>query len=203
MFDILGNIWDTAYAWIGIILSAGIWLIFPEVAMMKVLAFIVVLILLDLITKLYSLGVMAGGIRKAILRGLIQDKKLWKATLNKLVTYTILTLLLSLSLWVVPIASLITPIIGGFFGLIFIREAISILRNLLNSGFAQVSWLYSFLGHKAEEIHCTEPECPNAGKEVMEACYQNCSRRGTLSCPYYVSLVNKSNQKPIEKDDEK
>ena len=138
-----------------IIAGAFIWsvicyLCFPDQAYVTAAIAVGVAMLLDIFTKYVALSHQGKGYKNAVKTKLIFSGTLWNKTRIKLTAYMVIAILSGLAYRVAPLEQ-----VGVFFGtvvysVIFLREAQSILENLLDAG-ADVGWLITW-ARKKEKI---------------------------------------------------
>lgn len=150
-----------------IISGAFIWsvisyLCFPDEAYVTAAIAVGIAMLLDIFTKYMALSSHAQGYKNAVRTKVIFSGTLWGKTRIKLTAYLVIAILSGLAYRVTPLEQ-----VGIFFGtvvysVIFLREAQSILENLLDAG-ADVEWLIKWTKKKERIILENDDTVQNIG----------------------------------------
>ncbi len=136
---------------LSIALSTILYILFPEQAYLTAFCAVLGVMLLDVITKYYSISVNHGGLWKSIKMRFISSNKMWEGTSRKIFTYLIVFIMIGLSYRVTPIAGVSTFLGTVVYSVLFLRECQSILENLEDSG-ADVGWLTAIVKKRKNKI---------------------------------------------------
>ena len=130
----LMKIWEgvspvLAFMWAGLC-----WVMFPAAPYQAAAICVCIVIVFDLVTKLFALAKANGGYIEATKRKVIYSDTLWRKTCNKLVAYISIMILAGLAARVCPVADIGEAVATVIYSFIFIRECQSILENLIEAG---------------------------------------------------------------------
>lgn len=92
------------------------------------------IIILDLITKLYSLTRQSGSFREAVREKRINSKAFAKGTIDKLIVFGVMLIICSLLYNVAIVSEVAIWFTQATFTLMFFRDVLSILENLDDAG---------------------------------------------------------------------
>ena len=92
------------------------------------------IIILDLITKLYSLTRQSGSFRKAVREKRINSKAFTKGTIDKLIVFGVMLIICSLLYNVAIVSEVAIWFTQATFTLMFFKDVLSILENLDDAG---------------------------------------------------------------------
>jgi hypothetical protein len=137
-------LWGTAIATL-------CYIMFPEKAYQTAALAVGGAILLDIFTKYIALSYQSRGLRNAIKQRKIFSKTLWEGTRIKLVSYLVIAILAGLSYRVTMLTQVSVFLATVVYSVIFLREAQSIIENLIDAG-ADLKWLLIWTKRKQEQI---------------------------------------------------
>ncbi len=127
------------------------YVLFPEQAYLTAFCTVLGIMVLDVVTKYYSISVNHGGLWKSIKSKHINSNKMWEGTSRKIFTYMIIFIMIGLSYRVSPVAGAASFLGTIVYSLLFLRECQSILENLEDAG-ADVGWLLSIVKKRKSKI---------------------------------------------------
>lgn len=107
---------------------------FPEQQYLCGAAAVLGVMILDLLTKLFALSRKGGGLKKACIDHIINSHSFGKGTMDKLVTFGILMIICGLAYRLTVIASVASWFTQVVFTLMFLRDVLSIIENLIDAG---------------------------------------------------------------------
>lgn len=136
--------------------------IFPERTLLTAAAAVLIIMLVDLITKLFALAKRAGGIKKAIKSRTISSHKFSKGTMDKLIVFGIMLVISGCAYRICPIAELATWFTQLIFTLMFLRDVLSIIENLGDAGVSGLGPFKKKIKAKYEEV-CGDTTDDNLG----------------------------------------
>ena len=123
----------------------------PESAYITASAAVLGMMALDLVTKLYALSKQAGGLRKAFKQHKINSKSFAKGTMDKLIVFGVLLIICGCAYRISPIESLATWFMQVVFSLMFLRDTLSIIENLMDAGVGGLSLFKRIVKKKLNE----------------------------------------------------
>lgn len=124
-------------------------------------------ILLDIFTKYIALSYQSNGFKKAVKQRKIFSKTLWEGTRIKLVSYLVIAILAGLSYRVTMLTQVSVFLATVVYSVIFLREAQSIIENLIDAG-ADLKWLLIWTKRKQEQILESKLEEKVNGSDKIE-----------------------------------
>ena len=133
-----------------IITGINFW-IFPEDTLAIAAISVLIAMVIDVLTKYYSLSVTNGGYRKARRAYAITSQKFWHGTSVKLVTFAVVVILAGLSYRITTLDAVGTVFSGIAYGAMFWREVQSIGENMEDAG-GDIGWLTAFAKKRKKEI---------------------------------------------------
>lgn len=136
---------------LSIALGAIFYMLFPEQSFFTAACAVMILAVVDVGTKYYSIAAKDGGFLKALKDKQINSESMWRGTSRKLITYLVLFLMAGLSYRITPIAAVSSVISTIVYSMLFFRECQSILENLRDAG-SDVGWLLSVVSKKQKKI---------------------------------------------------
>lgn len=107
---------------------------FPETAYLYGAIAVLIIMVLDLLTKLFSLSRQAGGARKAFKSGCINSRSFFRGTLDKLLVFGVMLIICGCAYKLTIIAEIAIWFTQLVFTLMFLRDVLSILENLTAAG---------------------------------------------------------------------
>lgn len=164
--NFMTKLWSDVRPLFAIIWAAICWAMFPDEAYLPAAVAVGVAVILDLVTKLYSLSAQNGGYIAATRCKAILSDTLWRKTRIKLFAYLIVMILAGLSLRVAPLETLGVFLATIVYSVIFIRESQSILENLIEAGADGLKPLLFWLKKKEKLI--TEDDSAAATEQNNE-----------------------------------
>jgi uncharacterized membrane protein len=132
-------------------ISITSYILFPKQGFLTAFRSVIGAMLLDILTKYVALSHESGGFRQAIITKNIYSKNLWEGTKIKIYSYLIVFILAGLSYRVAPISNVSVFLATTIYTVLFLREAQSIVENLIDAG-ADLNWLLAFTKNKEKEI---------------------------------------------------
>lgn len=132
------------------------YLVCPNAAYMPAIAAVWVAVILDLLTRLFANSRNAGGFFKAIKARAISSDTLYTKTVIKVVAYLSLQVLAGLSMRVLPLEQVSIAVTTIVYSFLFIREATSVVENLIEAGAEDLKPLLFWLRKK--EANLTEDQ---------------------------------------------
>lgn len=140
------------------VLSAFYYLICPSAAYQPAIAAVWIAVLLDIFTRLFANSRKSGGFIKAIRTRTISSDTLFNRTVIKVVAYLSLQILAGLSMKVLPLQQLSIAVATIVYSFLFVREATSVVENLVEAGSSDCKPLLFWLKKKEQLI--TEGNLP-------------------------------------------
>jgi hypothetical protein len=127
------------------------YLLFPDGAFQTAAYALGVCMLLDIFTKYVALSATSGGYIKAVKSCRIRSQALWHGSRIKIYSYLIVSIIVGLSYRVVQLEQLSVFFGTVVYSVLFLREAQSILENLVEAG-ADLDWLLLWTKKKEKQI---------------------------------------------------
>ncbi|BES65837.1 hypothetical protein SANA_22760 [Gottschalkiaceae bacterium SANA] len=169
--EYLSKVLDGSNPAIGFALSAISYLLFPDQAFFTSIVAVGVAMVLDILTKFWSLAKQNKGYREAVKTRAIYSKTLWDKTKVKLFSYLCIMILAGLSYRVAPLKEMGIFFATVVYGVMFLREGQSVVENLVDGG-ADLGWLLFWVKRKQRQILETEiDEYHGSGREDED--YEN------------------------------
>lgn len=132
--------------------AAFTYLICPNAAYAPAIAAVWIAVLLDILTRLFANSRKAGGFLKAVRTKSISSDTLWSRTAVKVVAYLTLQILAGLSMKVVPLEQVSIAVATILYSFLFIREATSVVENLIEAGADDLKPLLGWLRKKESDL---------------------------------------------------
>lgn len=151
MNEYLKNAFESVQPICALLLSAIMYVMFPESSYLTAFCAVIGVMLLDIITKYYSIAVHHGGIWKSIKGKFINSNSMWVGTSRKIFAYLIIFIMVGLSYRVTTIAGISAFLATVVYSVLFLRECQSILENLNDAG-SDVGWLLSIVKKRKNKI---------------------------------------------------
>jgi hypothetical protein len=142
---------DGSNPMIGLVLSAVSYLLFPDQAFFTSIIAVGVAMILDILTKFWSLAKQNEGYREAVKKRVIYSKTLWDKTKIKLFSYLCIMILAGLSYRVAPLKEMGIFFATVVYAVMFLREGQSVIENLVDGG-ADLGWLLFWVKRKQKQI---------------------------------------------------
>lgn len=130
-----------------VIVYALLGVMFPTETHIVAFFVLVFTIFLDTFAKIFSL---AKKHRKFI--GVITSCKLWAGISGKLFVLIILSILLGLANYISIISLIGSGLVTAIYGILFLREAYSVLENLFDAGFEQVDVFLKIIKAREKKV---------------------------------------------------
>ena len=147
----LKNAFESVQPICALLLSAIVFVMFPESSYLTAFCAVVGVMVLDIITKYYSIAVHHGGLWKSIKGKFINSNSMWVGTSRKIFAYLIIFIMVGLSYRVSPVAGVATFLGTVVYSVLFLRECQSILENLNEAG-SDVGWLLAIVKKRKNKI---------------------------------------------------
>ena len=126
--------------------------LFPEEAYKTAAMAVLIMMTLDLVTKLYALRHQAGNLKKAITTRVICSNKFAKGTMDKLLIFGILLIVCGCAYLISPFSSVATSFTQMVFLLMFLRDVLSVIENLTDAGVGGLSLFKKLAQNKLDEV---------------------------------------------------
>jgi len=125
---------------------------FPDQAYIPAACAVLAMMMLDIISKIYSLRRPHKSYLDAVKAGSINSRAFYDGTKKKLISFMYLMIMCGLSYRVAPVSK-VTVLLGTFvYSIMFIRECESCVENLIDAG-CDLGWVLAFLKRKKKEIN--------------------------------------------------
>ena len=151
MSEYLKNAFESVQPICALLLSAIMYVMFPESSYLTAFCAVIGVMLLDIITKYYSIAVKHGGLWQSIKGKFINSNSMWVGTSRKIFAYLIIFIMVGLSYRVTTIAGISAFLATVVYSVLFLRECQSILENLNDAG-SDVGWLLSIVKKRKNKI---------------------------------------------------
>lgn len=129
---------------------------FPEPQYLCGVAAVLGVMILDLLTKLFALSRSHGGLKRACIDHIINSHSFGKGTFDKLITFGILMIICGLAYRLTIVSAIATWFTQLVFTLMFLRDVLSIIENLIDAGVQGLGPFKKVVSKKFTEI-CDEP----------------------------------------------
>ncbi len=107
---------------------------FPETQYLYGAGAVLLMMVLDLLTKLYALGRQAGGWRTALRAKKINSLSFFRGTMDKLVVFGVMLIICGCAYRLTLFSAIAVWFTQAVFILMFLRDALSIVENLRDAG---------------------------------------------------------------------
>ncbi len=151
MSDYLKNAFESVQPIMALLLSAIMYVMFPESSYLTGFCAVVGVMVLDIITKYYSIAVKHGGLWNSLKGKFINSNDMWVGTSRKIFAYFIIFIMVGLSYRVSPVAGVASFLGTVVYSVLFLRECQSILENLNDAG-SDVGWLLAIVKKRKKKI---------------------------------------------------
>ena len=139
---ILKDLWDYVcrlfenyiLVYFSLVFSIVVKCLFPSEEYLVASGAVLGIIILDLITKLYSLTRQSGSFREAVREKRINSKAFTKGTIDKLIVFGVMLVICSLLYNVAIVSEVAIWFTQATFTLMFFKDVLSILENLDDAG---------------------------------------------------------------------
>lgn len=128
------------------------YLVCPDAAYLPAIAAVWAAVILDIFTRLFANSRRCGGFLKAVRERAISSDTLWNRTVVKVVAYLCLQILAGLSLRVLPLAQVSIAVATVIYSFLFVREATSVVENLVEAGANDLKPLLCWLKRKESDL---------------------------------------------------
>lgn len=135
-----------------ILLTAVNYVLFPDAAYVPAALGLGGAVVMDIITKYYALSVKHGGLRAAFVSHAINSDDFWAGTKVKLLSYLSIMVLAGLSVRVTMLERVAVFLATVAYSVMFLREAQSVLENLIDAGADWLEPLLAWTKRKQEEV---------------------------------------------------
>lgn len=145
--------------------AAWAWLVtflFPTSTIATAAGAVLILMVLDLITKLFALAKKNGGFRCAIRTRKIASNKFAKGTLDKLIIFGIMMVISGCAYNLMIIKDIAIWFTQAVFTIMFLRDVLSIIENLNDAGVQGLGLFKKLVKHKLDEV--TKVDCDDEHK---------------------------------------
>lgn len=150
--NFLQKLWDSVSPGIAVIWATICWVMFPDAAYIPAAIAVGIAVVLDIITKIYSLAANNGGYIQATKMKVIYSDTLWKKTKTKLIAYFTIMILAGLSIRVTPLRDVGIFLATVIYSVVFIRECQSNIENLIEAGAESLRPLLFWLKKKEKQV---------------------------------------------------
>lgn len=152
MWEYIKNLFDNCI----VVTFSALWamiagFIFPEQAYTTAAIAVSVVMLLDLMTKLFALARQSGGFLKAIKLRTISSAKFWKGTSDKIIVFIIMLIIGGSAYLISPVTDIATWFMQAIFTLMFLRDLLSIVENLSDAGISGLGIFKKKIKNKLDE----------------------------------------------------
>lgn len=151
MNEYLKNAFESVQPFWAVLLSATMYVMFPEQAYLTAFCTVLAVMVLDIITKYYAIGCKNGGLWNSIKIKKINSNSMFVGTSRKIFTYLIIFIMVGLSYRVSPVTGVATFLGTIVYSVLFLRECQSILENLDDAG-SDVGWLLAIVKRRKNKI---------------------------------------------------
>jgi len=142
---------------IGFLLSVITYVLIPDQAFFTSIVAVGIAMILDLLTKFWSLAKLNGGYQEAVRTRAIYSKTLWDKTKIKLFSYLVIMILTGCSYRVAPLQQMGVFFATVVYAIMFLRESQSVVENLVDGG-ADLRWLLFWVKKKQTQILEGDPD---------------------------------------------
>ena len=149
--EYLKNAFESVQPIWAVFLSAVMYVMFPEKAYLTAFCAVLGVMLLDILTKYYSISCKNGGLRNSLKLKKINSNSMWVGTSRKIFSYLIIFIMVGLSYRVSPVAGVAAFLGTVVYSVLFLRECQSILENLDDAG-SDVGWLLTIVKKRKKKI---------------------------------------------------
>lgn len=151
MNEYLKSAFESVQPFWAVFLSATMYVMFPEQAYLTAFCAVLGVMVLDVITKYYSIACKNGGFWNSLKIKKINSNSMWVGTSRKIFSYLIIFIMVGLSYRVSPVAGIAAFLGTVVYSILFLRECQSILENLDDAG-SDVKWLLAIVKRRKEKI---------------------------------------------------
>jgi len=137
--------------YVGFILALLHKLLFPDSTYFNAAVAVGIAMLLDLLTKMWSIAKINGGYIRSVKIKALYSKTLWEKTSAKFIAYFCVAILAGLSYRVTPLANVGVFFATVVYSVMFLRETQSVIENLCDAG-ADLKWLAKWAKKKEKTV---------------------------------------------------
>jgi len=137
----LGAVW----AWI-------VTFVFPTSTIATAAGAVLILMGLDLVTKIFALSKMNGGLKRALHTHKISSNKFAKGTLDKLIIFGVMLIIGGCAYNLMLIKDIAIWFTQAVFSIMFLRDVLSIIENLNDAGVQGLGLFRKLVKSKLDEI---------------------------------------------------
>lgn len=134
-----------AWAWV-------VTFIFPTTTIATAAGAVLILMGLDLITKIFALAKQGGGFKKALRAHRISSNKFAKGTLDKLIIFGVILIIGGCAYRLMIIKDIVTWFTQAVFSIMFLRDVLSIMENLNDAGVQGLGIFKKCIQKKLDDI---------------------------------------------------
>lgn len=134
-----------AWAWV-------ITFVFPTASIKTAAGAVLILMGLDLITKIFALAKQNGGIKKALRTHRISSHKFAKGTLDKLIIFGVILIISGCAYRLMIIKDIAIWFTQAIFSIMFLRDVLSIMENLNDAGVQGLGIFKKCIQKKLDDI---------------------------------------------------
>lgn len=143
--------------------AAAIWnYIFPNTEYLNSAIAVLIVMGLDVLTKLYTLSKTSGGLICAFRKHIINSHSFMRGTIQKLIIFMIVLILCGAGYRLFPSEGIATTITQTACIAMFLRDALSILENMSDAGWQGLGIFKKIFKNKLDEL------CDNTDDESEE-----------------------------------
>jgi len=124
------------------------YLVCPSAAYLPAITAVWAAVILDILTRLFANSRQSGGFFKAVKAKAISSDTLFNRTVIKVVAYLSLQILAGLSMRVLPLEQVSIAVATIIYSFLFVREATSVVENLVEAGAEDLKPLLFWLKKK-------------------------------------------------------
>jgi hypothetical protein len=136
---------------------------FPEQQYLCGAAAVLGIMILDLLTRLFALARTHGGLKKACTDHIINSHSFGKGTFDKLVVFGIMMVICGLAYRLTVISSVAAWFTQVVFTLMFLRDLLSVIENLMEAGVSGLGLFKKIVTKKIND-YCEDPTAADCGK---------------------------------------
>lgn len=118
-------------------------------------------VILDVITKYYSISALNGGILNAIRIKKLTSESLWRGTKRKIISVLVVMILCGLAYRLTPIAAVGVLFTTVCYTFMFWREVQSVIENMIDAGHDDLKWMLLLVKKKQTEVLDVKDENKN------------------------------------------
>ena len=151
-FKYFQGVLDAVNPIVTFIISAIVYVMFPEDAYKSAAIGLCGAVLLDILTKYYSISSQNNGLKNALEVRAISSDSLWVGIRKKIVDMLIIMILCGLSIRVTPLEKAAVFLSTVAYSAMFLKECQSIIENLIDAGHTDLQWMLFWLKKKRKQV---------------------------------------------------